>query len=155
MFYARHCNVETIVRGQYGTRIIMTYETDATEEDSVFDLSQYVQLDGGELSVDAIFGLLSSRRRRFVLYFLSDADGPVGSEELARRIATWEADSDIGDISSEEVGRVTVALNHAHLPRLEADGVVEYDRENRTVEATDAVEQLEPFLDIARAADFD
>jgi DNA-binding transcriptional ArsR family regulator len=131
----------------------MNFDTDATNDDAI-ELSPPIELDGGELSVDAIFHLLSNRRRRFALYFLSDVRGPVERDELARRIVTWEADVNIDDASSEQVKRTTVSLDHAHLPRLEDDGVVTYDREANVVAPTDSLSRLEPFLDLARSADF-
>jgi DNA-binding transcriptional ArsR family regulator len=115
----------------------------------------HVQTDGGEPSLDTVFQILSNRRRRFVLYFLTEVDDPIGREELARRIATWERDEDIGDVPSDEIARVTVSLDHAHLPRLEDGGVVSYDREEREIAATDAVDRFLPYLDLARPEDFD
>ncbi|MUV56527.1 hypothetical protein [Halogeometricum sp. CBA1124] len=134
----------------------MTFETDETDGDDAETVPYPpVQLDGGELSLDAIFHILSNRRRRFVLYFLSDVRGPVGREELARRVATWEAGVDIDEATSEQVTRTTVSLDHAHLPRLEDDGVVTYDREADVVESTDSLSKLEPYLELARPTDFD
>jgi DNA-binding transcriptional ArsR family regulator len=134
----------------------MTFDTDQTDgDDAETEPSPPVQLDGGELSLDAIFHLLSNRRRRLALYFLSDVRGPVGREELARRIVTWEVDADIEEASGEQVTRTTVSLDHAHLPRLEDDGVVTYDREADVVEPTDALSKLEPYLELARPTDLD
>jgi DNA-binding transcriptional ArsR family regulator len=114
-----------------------------------------VQTDGGKPSLDTVFQILSNRRRRFVLHFLTEVDDSVGREELARRIATWEQNQDIGDVPSDEVARVTVSLDHSHLPRLEDSGIVSYDREEREVTTTAAIERFLPYLDLARSEDFD
>ena len=130
----------------------MTFEL---SNDGRVEGGSHVQTDGGALSLDTVFQVLSSRRRRFVLYFLAEVDDAVGREELARRVATWETSDDVGDVSSDEIARITVALDHAHLPKLEDSGVVTYDRESREVAATDALTRFRPYLELARSEDFD
>lgn len=114
-----------------------------------------VQTDGGEPSLDTVFQILSNRRRRFALYFLLEVDGSIGREELARRIATWERDENVGDVPSDEIARITVSLDHAHLPRLEDSGILTYDREEREITAMDAIDRFRPYLELARSEDFD
>lgn len=115
----------------------------------------FVQTDGGEPSLDTVFRILGNRRRRFAIYLLMEVDGSIGREELARRIATWERDGDIGDVPSDEIARVTISLDHVHLPRLEDSGVLTYDREEREITARDAIDRFRPYLELARSEDFD
>lgn len=163
MFYARPCYVWTFdSRYRRGRRsgtefTVMIPDPDRSDDADApaSDSFRRPLYDGGELSVDAAFKLLGNRRRRYVLYYLADVDGPAGRDELARRIATWETDADVDDVPTDLVRRVIIALEHAHLPRLEEDGAVTYDRETRAVTATDAMARLKPFLDLARESDFD
>lgn len=109
--------------------------------------------DGGGLSLDDVFRLLGDRQRRYVLYCLSDWEGPVERDELARRVATWESGGDIGNVPAEAITRAVVALDHVHLPRLEDYGVVTYDRDSAEIETGEGLKRLEPYLDLARDED--
>lgn len=100
------------------------------------------QTDGDRLStVSAAFDLLSDARRRGVLYAL-ELNERTNLDTLGERLARWE----------RKAGRTTTAdeirtsLVHAHLPRLADAGVVEFDAATGTVEATDEVDTLRPFL---------
>lgn len=75
------------------------------------------------LSLDAIFELLSRRRRRYALYALH-RDGETGIEldELARRVRRLEAADHEG--TDEEVRS---ALEEHHLPKLVGMHVIEID----------------------------
>ncbi|MFC4359050.1 hypothetical protein ACFO0N_13960 [Halobium salinum] len=106
--------------------------------------------DGGDLPLDDVFDLLGDRRRRYVLYCLADWDGAVARDELARQVATWEHGGDLGDVPAESITRVTVSLDHVHLPRLVDYGVVTYDRESAELERAAGLDRLEPYLDLAR-----
>lgn len=86
-----------------------------------------------------LFSLLASARRREVLSVLDGADAPT-VEDLAERIAAREA----GAPSTHEV---EVSLVHAHLPKLEAAGLLEYDDETGEVTLTADVDDLRPYLE--------
>ncbi|MFC6724932.1 hypothetical protein ACFQE1_11225 [Halobium palmae] len=119
--------------------------------DRVAGGSGRVRADGGELSIDGVFDLLSNRRRRVILYFLADWEDAVGRDELARKVASLETNDDIGEVPTEDFTRVLISLDHIHLPRLVDDGVVEYDRDEGVVVPTDAIARLRPYLDLARS----
>ncbi|WP_135302749.1 DUF7344 domain-containing protein [Haloarcula amylovorans] len=75
--------------------------------------------------------LLASRRRRTLLGLLIDAERTDHSlESLATAIAQTERESGLGAIPSH---RVAVSLYHVHLPKLDAAGVLDYDRETNRV----------------------
>lgn len=88
-----------------------------------------VPLSAGEQSMtaaelDSLFGVLADRRRRRLLAYLAGTDDGVATvSELADHVAADDADPE----------RVTVSLHHAHLPRLEDAGIVEYDARSETV----------------------
>jgi DNA-binding transcriptional ArsR family regulator len=42
-----------------------------------------------DLSQDVIFDILSSPRRRYVLYYLRKEGGPIDLTQLAERVAAW------------------------------------------------------------------
>lgn len=76
-------------------------------------------------------GLLASERRRVALSVLAGRSTPVDLSELAATVAARETDTDADDARAVE--RVAVALHHAHLPKLDDFGVVDYDPEARRV----------------------
>lgn len=85
-----------------------------------------------------VFDALAHDRRRRVLRSLSDASLPLSVADLARRVAAREtggsesATEPPGDV----VERIHVSLHHAHLPKLDAVGLVEYDDDRQAVVAT-------------------
>lgn len=82
-----------------------------------------------ELSETDIFALLSKRRRRLALRIIRESSTPLSVNRLAERVAKRE----FGDPSAEELRAISLTLHHNHLPRLEADDVVQYDEIEGTV----------------------
>lgn len=75
---------------------------------------------------DRVVDAVAAERRRVLLSYLDGKRGEVASlVELVDHVAGREADA--------EVERVAFALRYVHLPRLEADGLVEYDRRSGAV----------------------
>jgi len=78
------------------------------------------------LSLDTVFDVLASGRRRRVLYYLHDAeDGVATITELTDWVTSLE----------DGAGRdaVLASLRHVHVPRLVDAGVAEYDPRSGTV----------------------
>lgn len=90
-----------------------------------------------ETRVDAVFDALSDARRRRVIRALQAHDAPVSVQALAEALAAREP----GDPDPD---RLVVSLQHVHLPKLDATGVVEYAPEQSRVRYEDPalVEQL-------------
>lgn len=106
-----------------------------------------------QFSREDVFEALSNERRRYALHYLQWASGPVGLEELSRRVASWENDAPVDDLTAAEEKRVRTALAQFHLPRLEDDGFVRYDRDRRTVALTDDAAELRVYVDVVPAGD--
>jgi len=84
------------------------------------------------LTLDTVFSLLSNRRRRYVIYCLLDGETEtVECSALAERVAAWEADD--GDPTEERLEAVSADLYHSHLPRLDAENVVDFDPRTEVV----------------------
>lgn len=85
------------------------------------------------LSLDDVFELLAHRHRRRVLYQLEAAPGTMlGFEELVNGIVDHEAEETADP--AEVRRRVSIGLDHSHLPKLAAAGILERDEERRRVE---------------------
>lgn len=69
--------------------------------------------------------VLATESRREILAYLYGIDREVAIAELADYLATAGIETDRG--------RATMALEHAHLPKLDGTGLIRWDRENGTV----------------------
>ncbi len=106
-------------------------------------------------SNDDLYELLSDRRRRYALHYLlqrADADGgeaePVPVGELAEQVAAWENGKTVEEITSQERKRVYIALYQSHLPRLDDEGLVEYDDDAGTVRVTESLTGVDLYLEV-------
>lgn len=87
-----------------------------------------------DLSHQETFELLSSRRRRFALHYLLNANGEaIDLNELTDRIAAWETDQDSEAVDYETRKSVRNSLHQYHLPKLDEKDLVEYDSRRGTV----------------------
>lgn len=94
------------------------------------------------LSQDVIFDLLSNRRRRFILSYLYEHDEPTMLMEFATRIAAWENNVPIDEVTDDQQKRVYVSIYQTHIPKLEDAGVITYDAESGLIELTDRADDL-------------
>jgi DNA-binding transcriptional ArsR family regulator len=79
-----------------------------------------------------LFDVLASKRRRCLLYELSDrADEPVAFEELVDHLREFERE--LEGMEATPSSQLAVALHHTHLPKLTGCGLVDYDERTGTV----------------------
>jgi len=100
-----------------------------------------------ELGEDQIYHLLQNERRRNVLRYLHDAEEKVSMRDIAEQVAAWENDSTVQTITSSERQRVYIPLYQSHLPKLDEEGIIEYDQSRGTVRKTDAADALYEYLE--------
>lgn len=82
-------------------------------------------------SLDTVFSLLASRRRRLVCLHFARADETATEvTDLAERVAAMEAAGEPSDALRAEV---EAALRHVHLPKLADADVVDYDHRSGSV----------------------
>ncbi|MFB6195472.1 MAG: DUF308 domain-containing protein [Haloplanus sp.] len=94
-----------------------------------------------------VFDILSNRRRRYALYaLLGDETVTIGS--LAERIAAWENDCAVGDVTSAQRKRVYTALQQSHLPKLERTGLIDFDRDSGRIHPTDIADEMDIYLEV-------
>ncbi|WP_433630351.1 DUF7344 domain-containing protein [Halomicrococcus sp. NG-SE-24] len=102
-----------------------------------------------EISDDKIFHLLQVKRRRDVLRYLQDHGGSAEMRDVTEQVAAWENNTTLAELSSNERQRVYISLYQSHLPKLDKEGVIEYDQSRGNVKLTPLAEQLKPYLDAA------
>lgn len=95
-----------------------------------------------EPSVDDLFDVLTKARRRTVLTILADRQSSMGIKELATAVAAREKETAPATLSESTVHEVHVTLHHVHLPKLDDVALVDYDRDERTVETTDTTDAV-------------
>lgn len=99
------------------------------------------------LSQDVVFDVLSSPRRRYVLYYLRTVDEPVKLTDLADKVAAWENEVAPEDISEKERKRVYVSLYQTHVPRLDDAGIIQYDKESGNIVLSEEATAIDEYLE--------
>jgi DNA-binding transcriptional ArsR family regulator len=107
-----------------------------------------------ELSRDTVFDLLSSARRRYILYFLRQHGGEASINELATQLAAWENDVSTEELTRQDEKRVYVSLYQTHVPKLEERGIVEYDSDSNVVTLTGRAYELDRYLSTGDGSTF-
>ncbi|MXR52974.1 hypothetical protein GRX03_15345 [Halovenus sp. WSH3] len=100
-----------------------------------------------DLSQDVVFDILSSPRRRYVLYHLRTTGETVQLTDLAEEVAAWENDTDPSEITEQERKRVYVSLYQTHIPRLAEVGLIEYDKDTGEIALADQARDIDRYLD--------
>ncbi len=77
--------------------------------------------------------MLASVDRQLVLQELLEAEGAVGVDELARRVAARRHRLRPGKVSDDQLSRARVRLVHVHFPMLADHGLVTVDRDEDDV----------------------
>lgn len=96
----------------------------------------------GEVLLDDVLDILASQRRRYILHCLQTHVLPLALADVADEVAVYEHDTDITDISAEEVKRIYISLYHTHIPKLAERGLVTYSQDRDLVTLSDNGEQL-------------
>lgn len=91
------------------------------------------------ITTDAIFEVLSSSRRRRLLYHLYDRDGEAHLRDLAEDTA---ADEFGRPLEEDQIKRIYIAFYQTHIPKLEELKLISYDRDEQWVTLEDTVEEL-------------
>jgi Flp pilus assembly protein TadB len=108
--------------------------------------------DYQSLSQDMVFDLLSNSRRRFVLHYLKQADGPVRLSELAAEIAAIENEVAVDELTSQQRKRTYVSLYQTHIPKLQDAGAVSYDAETGMVELAEGAGEIGEYFQQQRSS---
>ncbi|UWG50088.1 putative trancriptional regulator, ArsR family [Halalkaliarchaeum sp. AArc-CO] len=98
-----------------------------------------------------VYELLRNERRRYALHALSVADGPVSVGDLADRVAAWEHDTTVEQITERERHRVYTSLQQVHLPRLDEADLVRFDEDQGVVDPSPGIETYDVYLDVVGA----
>lgn len=96
-----------------------------------------------EITKDEVFEVLSSSRRRLILYHLHRRGGEAVLRDLASDTAEAQHD---GAVDDDIVKRFYISLYQTHVPKLEEVGLVQYDSDSKVVSLTDKIEEVQETL---------
>ncbi|MFA9518308.1 hypothetical protein ACERIT_14020 [Halopenitus sp. H-Gu1] len=100
------------------------------------------------LSKDTVFGMLSNHRRRRVIEHLSEAeDGRMTIRDLSEVIAAEENDVSPAEVTYKQRKRVYTSLYQIHLPTLDDNGIVDYEKREGVVELTSTATDCTIYLE--------
>lgn len=101
-----------------------------------------------DIPMDEIFHILQNERRRNVLQYLRDTDGPVRMRDVAEQVAAWEHDTTVQALTSDQRQRVYIPLYQSHLPKLDKAGLIEYQQKRGIVERKPLADTFDRFLEV-------
>lgn len=103
---------------------------------------------GASIPRDQLFGMLSNRRRRWVLHALKQHEGEtVSFGTIVETVSAWEYDTDPAELSWKQRKRIYTALRQSHLPKLDETGIINYDQHRGTVELTEGAQEVQLYLE--------
>lgn len=102
-------------------------------------------------TLDEVFTLFSKERRRYVLYYLDQADGKVSLDELVKQIHEWETESSHDSVPPDEYENIIIALEHNHLPKIEEATHIEFQRENQQIRISGTSPESNVLLSVSKA----
>ena len=97
-------------------------------------------------SKNTLFSVLSSHRRRYVLYACNQADGETTLSDVAEQVAAWEYDKPIAKITATERKRVYTSIQQHHLSKLEDAELITVDGDR--LAATQKAQTLDVYLEV-------
>lgn len=118
------------------------------DDDPTRETAADSESSSAELPLDQIFEILKNQRRRHVLQHLYETEGSVSLSDLAERIAAWENDKEVRQISSRERKRVYVGLYQCHLPKMDGMDAVSFNKPRGIIEPGANIDCFKPYLEI-------
>lgn len=119
----------------------MTAQIDVPEN-SLLEEQTDADNEPSDLDDDEVYHLLQNERRRNVLEYLRGREGPVQMRDIAEQVAAWEHDTTVQALMSDQRQRVYIALYQAHLPKLDKEGIIDYNQSRGIVEKNPAAQEL-------------
>ncbi|WP_276257066.1 DUF7344 domain-containing protein [Halomontanus rarus] len=124
----------------------MSVQKTDTEATDVEQAGESDDRTSSALTEDQIFHLLQNQRRRNVLRYLQGTDEPVRMRDIAEQVAAWEHDTTLEALTSNQRQRVYIPLYQSHLPKLDEEGIIDYQQSRGIVERNSLADQLDPYL---------
>lgn len=101
---------------------------------------------------DELFDIIANQRRRLALQIVQQVNR-IELGTLAERVAAWEDEIDVQEVTSAKRKNVYTALQQTHLPKMDRVGIIEFDDREGVVKATPALEEVDVHVEIVRGKD--
>lgn len=108
---------------------------------------------GNSTGFDSVLDLCRHQHRRIVLGTLTEEGRPLTLDDLAEAVLEYNHQTPIAEASEDVLTETRVTLHHVHLPKLAAEGLVDYEPEQRVVEPTEQLARVQPTLTTILEAD--
>ena len=105
-----------------------------------------MRLRNDTLPAEQVYAILANERRRHALEQLRSTGGTVSVNELSTLVACHETGESPPPKRSRE--SVYTSLVQTHLPKLEAAGVIAYDRDTQTIELSKGARDVGLYTEI-------
>lgn len=102
----------------------------------------------GTLRESEVFHILGNDRRREIVAVLAARENRIDVSDVATEIASRETETD-DSVPNNVYKSVYVSLQQTHLPQLEADGVIDYDTEEKTIAPGPQFDEIEGYIETA------
>ena len=98
----------------------------------------------GEESLDILFDILRSRRRREMLRYLLFTADTITLSDLATVVAKRETQAEM--VTDETYKQYLLNLSQIHIPKLDDKGYISYDSDTESISSCEATQRVKPFL---------
>jgi hypothetical protein len=100
----------------------------------------------GRIEPEVIHDVLRNDRRRRVIQYLKQRLEPVSLRDLSERIAELETDTSPAPRNIRQ--SVYNSLHQTHLPKLDDIGIIDYDRDRKTVALRERARDVDIYMEI-------
>ncbi len=104
------------------------------------------QTSGENIEPEVVHDVLRNERRRRVIQDLKQRLEPVSLRNLSERIAELETDESPAPRNIRQ--SVYNSLHQTHLPKLDEIGIVNYNRERKTVELRERARDVDIYMEV-------
>lgn len=127
------------------------FDTDTESTAAVLQLAEETadEIEAhNDFDVDTLFELLARPGRRYVLTYLLQSEGFVTCSELVDHVVD-ATDHSMTDNQFRD--RVTAELTHSDLPKLDEEGLIDYNMTRQIVAPTATTALVRPYIRLALA----
>lgn len=103
-------------------------------------------ISGRSLSETTIHSILQNERRRYVLKYLREQERQTCLRDVAEWIAVIEADESPPPTNVRN--SVYVSLHQSHLPKLDEAGLIDYDRDRKTIALRGEAREVDIYTEV-------
>lgn len=105
------------------------------------------------IAVDSMLDMCAKKQRRVVLGVLVKGQQSLSVNDLAEATFNHNLQDPSIDVSENVLTDIRLSLYHVDLPKLAAEGFIDYDREHELVEPTEQLDQVQSTLSAVLDAD--